>query len=203
MRKSLFTLFLALLGFGLSVFLSCGDDDNDDASDDEDDDDDESNGDASENGETWTDPISGLMWQNGSEIGTWLPPWLKASEYCENLTWSGYNDWRLPSISELRGLIRGCENIAADGPCGVTDSCLDRNCWDEACTGCGWEDGPGPGGLYWPTSLTGECVWYWSSSPIPNTENLFWGIYFAHGYLSDGGPDYGGDSDSGGIRCVR
>lgn len=48
---------------------------------------------------TITDPVSGLMWQQ-------TPPaegmsWADAKEYCENLEYGGYSDWRLPTLKEL------------------------------------------------------------------------------------------------------
>ena len=48
----------------------------------------------------WTDPDTGLMWQvdiSDNEYG-----WKGAINYCENLFLDGYNDWRLPTIKELR-----------------------------------------------------------------------------------------------------
>jgi len=44
----------------------------------------------------------GLYWQKEhSEKITWTA----ALEYCENLDYAGFNDWRLPNINELKGLI--------------------------------------------------------------------------------------------------
>lgn len=46
-----------------------------------------------------TDSVYKLMWQDGEEIyqGTYD----EAVKYCENLTFAGFEDWRLPTIDEL------------------------------------------------------------------------------------------------------
>ena len=31
--------------------------------------------------------------------------WSNAKEYCENLLWGGYDDWRLPTIDELKSIV--------------------------------------------------------------------------------------------------
>lgn len=54
---------------------------------------------------TWTDPTTGLMW-NGKDNGTRIN-WQQAVDYCKNIQWGGYEDWRLPSPKELVGIYRG------------------------------------------------------------------------------------------------
>ena len=46
-----------------------------------------------------TDSVYKLMWQDGEEIyqGTYD----EAVKYCENLTFAGFEDWRLPTFNEL------------------------------------------------------------------------------------------------------
>ena len=48
-----------------------------------------------------TDAATGLVWQKGDVSGK---RWREALEYCENLTYAGYSDWRLPNINELASL---------------------------------------------------------------------------------------------------
>ena len=52
---------------------------------------------------TITDTSTGLMWQNATASGTYS--WREALAYCENLTWAGHSDWRLPNRNELQSLI--------------------------------------------------------------------------------------------------
>ena len=48
------------------------------------------------------DDIYKLMWQDGEDIfkGTYD----EAVKYCENLTFAGFDNWRLPTIKELRSI---------------------------------------------------------------------------------------------------
>ena len=49
------------------------------------------------------DTRTNLLWQQVSPDDTYT--WEEAKEYCESLTLAGYNDWRLPTIEELKTLI--------------------------------------------------------------------------------------------------
>ena len=53
--------------------------------------------------ETLTDTCTGLMWQQVPSSNTMT--WQNAIKYSENLTTSIYNDWRLPTIKELRSIV--------------------------------------------------------------------------------------------------
>jgi len=68
----------------------------------------------------WTDTASGLSWRRN--INPERLSWEDAKKYCDSLEWYG-NDWRLPSISELRSLVRGCPTIEYGGACWVYDQC--------------------------------------------------------------------------------
>ena len=49
-----------------------------------------------------TDTVTGLIWTK-EYSGTVI--WQNALAYCENLSYAGYTDWRLPNIDELKTLI--------------------------------------------------------------------------------------------------
>ncbi len=57
---------------------------------------------------TVTDNVTGLMWpQDDMSAGCFngqTATWTAALDYCEGLTFAGYNDWRLPNIRELLSL---------------------------------------------------------------------------------------------------
>ncbi len=42
-----------------------------------------------------------LMWQDNSDAKTVKKNWQGAKGYCQNLSFAGYHDWRLPDINEL------------------------------------------------------------------------------------------------------
>ena len=58
-----------------------------------------------ENG-TITDKRTRLMWQRITPYFNGKKNWHDAKKYCENLVLADYTDWRLPTIDELKNLIR-------------------------------------------------------------------------------------------------
>jgi len=48
------------------------------------------------------DTATGLVWQKSYVSGK---KWTEALSYCENLTYAGYSDWRLPDKNELASLV--------------------------------------------------------------------------------------------------
>lgn len=144
----------------------------------------------------WYDSTSGLIWQVAPTGGT--INFEGAKSHCADLELAG-GGWPLPTIGELRSLIRGCPAMATGGSCGVTDSCVDySDCRGSTCDGCASLGGPGYGGAYWPDEMEGEISWYWSSSWV-----MGYGIGAFHvGFYS--GLIYKSDVDSKGhVRCVR
>ena len=61
-----------------------------------------------------TDTKTGLIWQKTYETDK---TWQQALDYCENLTYAGYSDWRLPDKNELASLVNYVKyNPASDFP---------------------------------------------------------------------------------------
>ncbi|MBM3254534.1 MAG: DUF1566 domain-containing protein [Candidatus Omnitrophica bacterium] len=59
--------------------------------------------------DTITDNSTGLIWVKdgkspGCADGATII-WKKAVDFCENLTYAGYSDWRLPNVRELLSLV--------------------------------------------------------------------------------------------------
>lgn len=131
--------------------------------------------------EAWYDPATGLYWQNPA--ADQLFAWNESVAFCDSLTWGGHSDWRLPTISELRSLIRGCSATETGGACRVTDSCTSRSsCNDSECTSCSGGGGPSDG-CYWGSELLGVCISYWSSSADADDSNYAWRVNFDNGDL--------------------
>lgn len=200
--KTLIAILLITL-----ICLACADDNPDDTgnpyqaqySDDDDDFDDfgdDDTGDDDDPDGTWVDPATGYMWQNPPSYNL---EWDEARELCEALDLAGFQDWRLPTISELRSLIRGCPQTETGGECGVTDGCLDMICFgDNVCDNCGPNLGPGTRGRYWPEVLGGEGWEYWTASMTSDLEDVVWLVKFGYGRI---GADF--DDNSHSARCVR
>ena len=66
--------------------------------------------------------IGGLMW---SAVSNGKIEWQDAAPYCRNLDELGHSDWRLPTVDELRILIRNHHDTETDGPCGLTEECVE------------------------------------------------------------------------------
>jgi len=143
-------------------------------------------------GGSWTDPITGYVWQNPPAGNSMA--WLSAVDYCNSLNLDG-KQWHLPSISELRSLIRDCPATQTGGSCGVMDSCLNRSsCRMSACDGCS-----GKSDCYWDSNLSGACGWYWSSSTATDYTYDAWYVLFSLAYVYSSGKTGNGFS----VRCVR
>ena len=79
----------------------------------------------------WTDPTSGLVWQKPP-----APDPMHSHDgisYCDALALAGFADWRLPDISELRTLVRGCSGTEPGGSCALTAECNTLSCFTGFC----------------------------------------------------------------------
>ena len=124
--------------------------------------------------------------------------WDEAKAYCEGINEDGHSDWRLPTISELRTLIKDCPATEFGGECKVTDYCLSYdNCCIGACSGCsGSSDGR--------YSKLGDTDLLWSSSETSDVDGVVWRVYFGSGLVSYSSKSGGLDSHYGfNVRCVR
>jgi hypothetical protein len=115
-------------------------------------------------GDVWRDSTSGLMWRNVDDC---CYTWEEAKSYCQNLNLGEYSDWRLPTIGELRSLIRGCDATETGGP--------------------------GPGGRYWSPELKGDGWWHWSSSIVADASGVAWFVDFGYAGVSNSAFDNDGD----------
>ena len=144
----------------------------------------------------WTDPASGLTWHNpGSKSGEMS--WEDARQYCTSLSSSG-GGWHLPTIDELRSLMRGCPATETGGTCNISENdCLDISCWDSSCVECP-DDGPGTAGCYWPAEMQGDCSWFWSASELKTSPGYAWYIVYVVGHVG-----YDGFDETKSVICVR
>ncbi len=157
--------------------------------------------------------VTGLMWQSydPEDVFSYLnrKTYDKAVQYCADLSWAGFNDWRLPTIDELRTIVEGYEDIMWGGRCAVGGDCLQYTCKDKGResdndTPCAQREnkytGPGPDGCYWEAPWRERfCGEYWSTSAVSDSAGCRWGLTFydpAIFILTEAG-------SSAFARCVR
>ena len=119
--------------------------------------------------------------------------WNGAYNYCSAMTEGGHN-WRLPTISELRQLVKNCAETEYGGPCGVMDGHLKESDYTyNECAKCtNRYDGS--------YSKLGDKDYLWSASELDGDPTKVWVINFKSaniGTLAKATPEYGY------ARCVR
>ncbi len=147
----------------------------------------------------WYDESTGLCWQDPQN--SWGLYFHEAVDYCNQLELGEEDDWRLPDIHELRGLVRGCQPTATGGACPIAVESI-QSAWTEECYGCAFLCGPGKDGLFWDHELNAEFddehMLLWSSSISLQKDFEIWIIDFAYGHVIAVDPDGHWE-----IRCVR
>ncbi len=131
----------------------------------------------------------------------------EAQTYCDNLELNGKNDWRMPTVSELRSLIVGCQNIVTNGACTVEDECTFATCFLN-CNECGEKPDLAP---YWDRERFGENIYagyytanhlrFWTQTPYIDYElgrESYLSVHFGYGNV-----DHWGPTATLSIRCVR
>jgi len=147
----------------------------------------------SSRGNLWSEKISDTTWGN-------------AKTHCEGLNTSNYggfnSGWHLPTISELRTLIKICtKNAMPGGSCEVRDDesavCLENTCWTGTAAGNCVKCDKYTDGRY---SKLGDTDYLWSSSlMLPAETNYAWTVEFDTGSVRNNHVDTLYYS----ARCVR
>ena len=103
-----------------------------------------------DNTEFFPREYAGLHWSCPSES---LIKWDATQTYCSD------KDGRLPTISELRRLVRNCPYTETDGECEITDECSSGEGWEGDCSGC-YDQEPAVYSVFCDT----EKIYFWSST---------------------------------------
>jgi Protein of unknown function (DUF1566) len=149
---------------------------------------------------TWTDSETGLMWQVDHCVGGL--DYDSSIECCNKLDLAGYSDWQLPSISQLRTIIRGCPTTKLGGSCGITDQCSSLSCENSACyqNNCDTRGGPNEG-YYWPDEFVIYGNAYISRTRVADSgyTHQVWYIPFITAKIIN----QSGDFDQYSAKCIR
>ena len=125
--------------------------------------------------------------------------WNAAKQYCDNLAESGFTDWRLPNIDELRTLIKNCPKTETDGECKVSEKNGHLSSEDWRPKGSCYCDSRQNNSGYYSKLDDDDKVWLWSSSTISDLNDRAWRIDFSSGTV-----DYSHITTSViNVRCVR
>ena len=116
--------------------------------------------------------------------------WDEAVKYCDRFTDFHFGEkWRLPTVDELRELIRNCSVTEPGGSCRVSDegNCLAGNCSSPK-NSCTCERKPKNRGYY---SMYGDAdyIGLWSSSTLSDDDKKAWGAVFYSGMIGSVGKD--------------
>ena len=150
--------------------------------------------------ESWENDFSSeqLQWSKRSakEMN-----WNDAVNYCKTLSEENHNDWKLPTIGELRTLIQNCPKTEIEGSCKIgRKSCLSYACFEKLSGNCFCEYKDKNSGFY--SKLGDDAnIWLWSASILSESEyaNYRWYVSF-----TDGGVwNYRANADNLYVRCVR
>ena len=138
--------------------------------------------------------VGGLEWYNRSSDAM---TWNDAEQYCENLPEDGQNKWRLPTVDELRTLIKNCPKTESGGECKVSDKdkhLADHDFFSEKYkSNCYCEDN----GNY--SKLGDGSIWLWSSSRRKGYE-AYWTVYFGSARVMTRSNN---EKELSYVRCVR
>ena len=132
------------------------------------------------------DVATNYMWSSRSSNEM---NWQSAMNYCQNLTEGGHSDWRLPTISELKTIIKNCQSGGSS--CRVSDNCLSSSCYSSESCYCRSDGSYGKLG-------DSDGVVLWSSSTISDITDSAWVVGFKDGYVAN----YYKSINSY-VRCVR
>jgi hypothetical protein len=153
----------------------------------------------------FADPqVEGRYWQNPADEQVFAY-FDDAVVYCERLTWGEFDDWRAPTIYELRRLIRGCPESESGGACDWR-ACIREGVSSAGCRACSTCSraafaGPGVDGCYQHEALEGPCRTYWAG-PAGTLEGRKSAhvVAFGNAWL---GITYDEGHQPFAVRCVR
>jgi len=167
---------------------------------------------------SWYDEQTNLSWQDPQKDGysedNGGVTSFDAIRYCEELVIKGVGDWRLPTIDELRTIIRGAPKSEAGGACAITEGSRLAGTSVADIAKCNGQLLPftcaGAGKCCWHEALSGTCntvdpvstthfLETWSSTPaVDDPDNWIGYVFFDTGTIG-----FNHSLSLGEVRCVR
>lgn len=140
------------------------------------------------------DSTSLLIWSTKT-ANTNDKTWEQAVVYCQNLNEGGFFDWHLPTIDELRTLIKNCPGTETNGACAISEKNgkLSGNDSSDDCS-CAYKSGS-----YYSKIGDDHTVSPWSSSTRSDDTSHAWYVGFFAGVISNSDKT----SVTSDVRCVR
>ena len=123
-----------------------------------------------------------LIWSSRSNT---TKSWEGAKSACTGYSEGGFTSgWRLPTISELRKIIKNCSLTEPEGACHVTDTCtagMGSTCY--IANNCYYISDVCPN--YYEHSLLGEAEKLWSSTSVSDSasQSYAWWVDFSFGAI--------------------
>ncbi len=146
----------------------------------------------------WCDMDNNICWEQTAQDT--LMNETDAEVYCSSLELAGHDNFRVPTISELRTLVTGCPDTMPDGACQIGEDSTISDWNQQVCElSCDDNQGPGEDGCYLDNpALKGPCGEY-SSSTSPNGGDI-WILDFSSADIGTRGRS---NEQKQYIRCVR
>ena len=150
------------------------------------------------------DKDSALFWSSIANESVYFQDpvitiWQNAVNYCERLEEDGHDDWRLPSIEELRTLLKNCPATEPGGTC-ITEGIGSYDHTDDSCRSC--EHDYTYSGKYSRLGDFWGSLWASDVAYEYYGEKVVWEIDFVSGWISLNMESYGKNFGYR-VRCVR
>jgi hypothetical protein len=147
----------------------------------------------------WCDATTNICWQMYPHAPIDGISATEAVQYCNELSVAGRDDWELPTIDQLRTLIRGNSATEPEGSCGISANC-DSSCYTSECDGGAYLQGPGQNGCYWDAELEGDCEQPFATRPLTGDPLISAFVYFGTGAII---LRESGFADPARVRCMH
>ena len=135
------------------------------------------------------DHVTGYIWQKGQS--TEKLTYEQAVSYCDNLVINDITHWSIPTIDQLRTIVRGCPNTMTGGKCPISEACANSyTCRpSDYCDGCQEKKDKTAyleQGIWDTTDIKISSIIYYSSTIETDGKITVWGLQISNAVLFAG-----------------